>query len=789
MSWRRAVASVAGPALIAGVVLLAMRGVVFGGMVSSGHPDLLAFWVPRWSFLGRSLASGHVPMWNPYEMLGVRYASDPQSGWLALLPMAAYSWLSPGGATRTVVTLQPLLAGLGLFGFLRVDGLGRVAATIGGLSLAAAVSASEISHAMAFAGAMAWTPVLLLGAAGFVHASRWSSRLAWTGVAALAWSQVATAHLSHGLAVATVITVAYLLAHLVAAARAGAVRVPSALARLALFGAVVAVCSLAILIPRLDFIASSSLGEGYDRLGAEVAEIAGDPQDAVMPGGVWAGWPWAASAAPGAYAGALVLIGVPAAFRARRHRATVVATGAVLAGTYVLLSPAVLGAAAARDALLSLPYGDVLLHNPGRLRYVAVIALPVLGAVGVQGLIEDPPTRRRLWALLVGGVALWVVVPLIAGGTPARWALFAVGGAAAVALLLLTRSAPRIAAVLPIVLAAELLAGVVLANRWSGDQVQLGLEGAARPLPFQPLRAPDVDLSAFLRPTDFVSLIANDRYLTWVPPEAAYEKGYLFSQAPTDWPALANGGGTLFGLKHVLGYNPLQPPRYWAYLRATDPLPLFYNAAALRRPREVDMDLLGVRYVIVPQRVVPTVDGTVVATADGYDLVRVRGAEPLVSAPTRVRVARSPVGAIRRAVRDRFDPSTTVILETDPGLATDGPPSPLTFEVGRERVEVRARLRSDSVVLVRMSYDPGWTATVDGTPADVLPADGFLMGVPVPAGDRVVELTYRDDALWRGLRASAIAWLTLFGAILVALAVEWRRASRGEPMPLPTPDA
>src|SRR5437762_3253746 len=90
-----------------------------------------------------------------------------------------------------------LILGFTLFAFLRVDGLGRTAATVGGLSLVGMIATSEIAIAMPFAGALAWTTLTLLGAAGFVRAERWSRRIAWLALGAFAWSQVATAHLSH----------------------------------------------------------------------------------------------------------------------------------------------------------------------------------------------------------------------------------------------------------------------------------------------------------------------------------------------------------------------------------------------------------------------------------------------------------------------------------------------------------------------------------------------------------------------------------------------------------------
>ena len=48
---------------------------------------------------------------------------------------------------------------------------------------------------------------------------------------------------------------------------------------------------------------------------------------------------------------------------------------------------AVVSAPAIRGLFLRIPFGDVYLHNPGRMRYLAVIAIPVLGAIGIQACV------------------------------------------------------------------------------------------------------------------------------------------------------------------------------------------------------------------------------------------------------------------------------------------------------------------------------------------------------------------------------------------------------------------
>ena len=78
--------------------------------------------------------------------------------------------------------------------------------------------------------------------------------------------------------------------------------------------------SLAVLLPRIDAIQASSLAAGYERIGDALGALGGSDGGSLQANGVWAAWPLAFGAAPGAYAGATILLCVPLALRARRRR-------------------------------------------------------------------------------------------------------------------------------------------------------------------------------------------------------------------------------------------------------------------------------------------------------------------------------------------------------------------------------------------------------------------------------------------------------------------------------------
>jgi hypothetical protein len=60
-----------------------------------------------------------------------------------------------------------------------------------------------------------------------------------------------------------------------------------------------------------------------------------------------------------------------------------------------------------------------------------------------------------------------------------------------------------------------------------------------------------------------------------------------------------------------------------------------------------------------------------------------------------------------------------------------------------DRIELESTADQPGFVQVLESWDPGWSARVDGSSAPVVPANGFAMAVPVNAGRHAIRLSYR----------------------------------------------
>jgi len=116
------------------------------------------------------------------------------------------------------------------------------------------------------------------------------------------------------------------------------------------------------------------------------------------------------------------------------------------------------------------------------------------------------------------------------------------------------------------------------------------------------------------------------------------------------------------------------------------------------------------------------------------------------------------------------DTTSTVATVSDPAAVP--PPSAIRARVqrpshGRILVELSDPAQSGNVLVVSENFYPGWRARVDGRDVDPLRADFVLIGVPLAAGARQVELVFRSDTLAAGKVVTLVA--VALGLALLAL--------------------
>jgi hypothetical protein len=765
----------AGPALIVATVLVVLHDFAFLGMAPSQQNDVLGFWLPNHCFLGRSLAGGDIPLWNPHVLGGVPFAADPQSGWMYLPAMALYAALPCEAALPAFIVLQPLVAGLAMYWFLRSEELTRVAATVGGLALSLAISGSGMAVSLPVSASLAWSAVLLGLAARALRADAWASRLSWVTLAALAWGQLAAAHLSHGLVLGTATVIVYAVVRSMADVRAGRRTAGDALAVGALLLIAVVPVNMAYLLPRLSYVPRTTVGLGYDALREVAQRFSGAAPPAHLTHG-GSSWPLKLATTPGAYLGGVPLLVSFVAWASRRHRPLTIAATLVAGGSYLLSLPDLARVVAPLARVL--PFADVYLHEPSRFRFGLVLTIPILAATGLDAFRSGTSLRGR-WIALVPAVAMWLVLPLLIGVDPPYLVPVWAGSVVGAALLAAWTRRPALGILIPVLLAVE-LAGGALVGQAAGRPIGTApsSDQALWRLPFGNLLEPDVDPVAYLREGRIAESIrsGNGRYLTLQPWEENQAQGYVGPWQSVDGGLLDNQRAILFGLEDGQGYNPVQPLRFWFFSRRVNPAPPKYNVTVFPDPDPAVMDLLQVTWLV-------TGDG---GQTGGSEPVAAEGPWSLYRGPARPRatlygswtVAPSAAAALSEVSSQSFDPGDTLVLETPPGVpaGAGGVAGTARYrQLGPEEAVVLVDAPTPAVLLVRNGFDPNWHATVDDDRVPILPGDYLLQAIPVPAGRHVVRLRYGDPTIAVGLAVSAIAVVTLLGAAAIAGRLARRR--------------
>jgi len=146
------------------------------------------------------------------------------------------------------------------------------------------------------------------------------------------------------------------------------------------------------------------------------------------------------------------------------------------------------------------------------------------------------------------------------------------------------------------------------------------------------------------------------------------------------------------------------------------------------------------------------------------------------------RVIEEPKAQLARLAAPDFDPRREVVLESDPettvlpipGPETDGPAGRAriaAYDPERVSIEVEAD-RAALLVLSDLHY-PGWEASLNGNPVEILRADYLFRAVGVPAGRSEVLFRYRPGSLWIGAGLSILGALA---AVMGLLPGTWRPA-------------
>ncbi len=779
--------------------------------------DLFTFFLPWYGFLGERLRSCDVPGWNPSLFSGTPFAGDPESGWMYLPAMLAFTLLPPAAAFKAMVVLQLAIAAFSTYGLARVLGMGATAALVAATVFAFGPFAQWTTYCcLIFAQFGTWIPLALLGVELAARARGWRDRVAPWFVAGLAVSQMFAGWAGEGWIYAVLLVAAY------AGYRTLLMPLPGVppRARLAVGAATVAAAlglGLALgaagILPRLAVNAETTLAGGdYDLVDGGIlnppwetdyllAQLLGNgnaERRASLGGGV-------------------IVLALLAPFLARRRFGVPFFAGLTLVALTLTQDTTPVH----RLFYLIPRYQTLHEHDPWRTFALATIGPALLCGAAVESLAAWRG-RRRLLPLVVAPLLLIAVVAVTLReveqfvGWPSLLAAAAMTGVVALVVLiprggvsgrgqarawadLLARRATILAfAVLVLQPTGLEFAGSWLgwgehpswAPYWREDPV------AANALRVELAEEDPGGAGAFLQ--DRLSAEGPFRYVGYggigYPEDQPLLPSYMERRLlPNIQGILVNGRPIALGLHEIQGYNPLQLARYAEFMAAFNGRVLDYHVAYVTFPalRSAMFGLLNVRYVLVDATLPPEREDVRVLTTGRREVFRnasvaVFEGDPAVGHAWIVHDARvaSRDEALALLTSGTVDFRRTAVVEGPPLSLVESPNA--AAEAARitryepDAITIRANALSDGLLVVSEVYDPGWRAYVDGERAEILPTNYALRGVPIPAGEHTVEFRYEPPALRVGVPVSAtatVAMLAVFGA------TGWSRVRRGTGRP------
>jgi len=701
--------------------------------------DQIQQFVPWTNLAWQQVHSGHLPLWDPYNVLGMPLAFNWQSGVFSVPALVGYLFPVSFAYTAAVLT-KLIIAGTGVYVLCRVLRLGPLAAAFGGTAFE--LSGPMIVHAgWPHTSVTCWAGWMLAAGVGLL---RGTHRLRNVIVLALSVGFAVYGGHPESLIVTGVAMIVFIVVYLVARARADGGPVLRPLGDLVIG----AVCGFGLGAPLL-------LPGGQLALNSVRRNGVGNPAfplshapNLLLVG--LQGKDFTTTAYVGIVVLALAVVGVRMSWK--RPEVPAIAAVAVVSGLLTFFSPA--------DGLFHLlPAGHTVAWS--RSVMLMALALAVLGAYGLDALVRMGRDRTALRWTAGAFAALGVVVLGLGAASQ-------LGLASAI-------NRHQGSLVWPMV---QSVVGFVVAGLWLGSGrggAHAAMAGATR------LRwaAPALLLAletGFLLNVGIPFWSVSPTYFPTNPAITALQKsvgtslvGYgscrslRYNSPSKNEVGIRPNANIGYGIHEMVVYDPILPTSYFKAWSAaggqrTPPSLIQLGIFCAQISTAAQAREFGVRYVLeAPGHHRPTGQTVVVGDIGNEKLVFIPASAPATLSPVPPGGGRLPVDA----------PGTLLSVTN---------PDPSSW-----RVVVDAS--TTSILRLRLTAVPGWHATIDGRSLALQPwASGLMLQARVPAGHHVVELHYWPTAFTAGLAVAGVVFVGLAAAIPTAV-VLGRRRRRVSPAP------
>jgi hypothetical protein len=257
-----------------------------------------------------------------------------------------------------------------------------------------------------------------------------------------------------------------------------------------------------------------------------------------------------------------------------------------------------------------------------------------------------------------------------------------------------------------------------------------------------------------------VVVSASQTQLLWARAEAQAERPLRTLErdyaraAPLDRfrtyqvPGLTQNEPQLGQIESFDGYNPLALQRHADFAASFETSPRLIDVAGIKYLPCANSAAAGLA---------PTEDAAGICTNPGYF--------KRLTLVDSVRVAEDASEAL--ALTRLLDLRETAVLEKPAMVQGEAAATTQRFveaiAIDPGHIVARVATPAQSFLLLNEAFYPGWTATVDGAPAEVYRADYLFSGLVLSPGEHTVEFRFESPALRRGEMISAATLLLVLG--------------------------
>ena len=369
--------------------------------------------------------------------------------------------------------------------------------------------------------------------------------------------------------------------------------------------------------------------------------------------------------------------------------------------------------------------GAALFRQQERLAFVVSFALAMLAGYGITELLNavDLNRARKLFLILPVGAAVMLALMLaffVAGVQSPEGRLAFLGDRAGLMLLLFALTSLLLGLYLKKFISVKWFASLalvlILFDLWSvGETANKGrVEERFADIPF-------------------AEILQNDANIFRVAADEQVLPGHF---------------GIATRLEEIGGISPLRLARY---------------DALLKLPREMVLPLLNVKYVVTRENVA---NAELLEIAGDLKLFALRDSLPRAWLVGNVVTEAD-------AQRSALDFKQSAIVATNnfgtlDARASDGQAAIVAR--GAEKMSLDVNTPADGLLVISENFYPGWRATIDNEPVEILRADYTLRAIPVRAGQHRIEMWYEPmsfkiGAVISGMTVVLCVGMLIFGGV------------------------